>query len=58
VKRCFVRKDEKIYSFTERTVAYRHAPQRGILYPESRQTGYHVTMIELRRRQATSARAQ
>ena len=34
------------------------APQRGILFPETRQTGYHVTMIELHRWHATSVRAQ
>jgi hypothetical protein len=34
------------------------SPQRGILDPETRQTGYHVTMIELHRWHATSVRAQ
>lgn len=34
------------------------SPQRGILFPETRQTGYHVTMIELHRWHATSVRAQ
>jgi hypothetical protein len=49
-------KDLYLFYGTDRGV--RPAPQRGILNPETRQTGDYVTMIELHRWYATPVRAQ